>query len=181
VLVELVMPRLALVVALVLLLPAAASAAWTTALDRFDRIGISFTYSNDWYVTTRPLSNGADPDYRFAVATWPVRRTRRDEGPCLAGIAKQRPPGGALAFLREYVGASRKRALPRLPRRPRRFRLPSERDGDWACLGKRSVAYQFQESGRALVLAISVGPRATAETRLALGRILASLHIRRRP
>lgn len=175
------MPWLTRAAALVLLLAGAGNAFSIAGHERFERTGISFSYPSNWYVTTKPLSNGADPDYRFAIATWAVHRTPRDQGPCLAGVAKQRPPGGALAFLREYVGASRERALPRLAPRPRRFRLPTQRDGDWGCLGKGSLAYQFKESGRAVILVLSVGPRATAERRSALRGILASLRIRRRP
>jgi hypothetical protein len=175
------MPRLVLAFVIVVFLVGAASATRTAGLERFERKGISFAYPGDWFVTAKPLSNGWDPDYRFAVATWPVHRTSRDRGPCLAGIAKQRPANGALAFLREYVGASRKRALPRLPPRPKHFRLPTQRDGDYGCLGKGSLAHYFRDSGRALILWISIGPKATAETRLALKEIVASLEIRRRP
>jgi hypothetical protein len=174
------MPRFALAIMVAVFLAGTAGAMATAGLERFERVGISFAYPSDWFVTARPLSNGSDPDYRFAVATWPVHRTSRDRGPCLAGIAQQRPANGALAFLREYVGASRKRALPRHPPKPNQFRLPTQRDGDFGCLGKGSLAHYFRDSGRALILWISIGPKATAETRQDLRQILASLEIRRR-
>jgi hypothetical protein len=174
------MRRLVLALIFAVFLAGAASTISTAGLERFERVGISFGYPSDWFVTAKPLSNGSDPDYRFAVANWPVHRTSRDRGPCLAGIAKQRPANGALAFLREYVGASRKRALPRHPPRPSQFRLPTQRDGYFGCLGKGSLAHYFRDSGRALILWISIGPKATAETRQALREILGSLEIRRR-
>ena len=83
-----------------------------TELERFDHVGISFKYPSTWFVTTNPLSNGSDPDYRFAASTVPVKRTSDDEGPCLRGIGRQLAQNGALVFLREYRGASRRRALP---------------------------------------------------------------------
>jgi hypothetical protein len=168
--------RLASISIALLLLPAVAGAAPTGGIKQFRKAGISFTYASDWFVTTKPLSNGSSPDYRFAVATWPVHRTRRDQGPCLAGIASQRPPGGALVFLREYVGAGR-RVLSRHPPRPRHFRAPAARDGDYGCLGKGSLAYYFRESGRAVILWISLSPNATDETRRGLRLVLSSLRI----
>jgi hypothetical protein len=169
------------VVALLWLLPAAAAAAATPVggIKHFDRAGISFIYASDWFVTTKPLSNGADPDYRFAVASWPVRRTSRDHGPCLAGIARQRPPSGALVFVREYIGASRKRALPRLQAKPRHFRLPTQRDRD-GFLGRGTTTHSFKQADRAFILWISVGPKVTDETRAALRIVLSSLRIRPR-
>jgi hypothetical protein len=128
-------------------------------------------------VTTKPLSNGSSPDYRFAVATWPVRRTPRDQGPCLAGIRKQRPANGALAFIREEVGAARQRSLPGVSPRPERFRLPTRTDGDYGCLGRGSLLHIFKEQRRVFYLWISIGPRASAETRRELRRILDSLDI----
>jgi hypothetical protein len=171
--------RLTLVVVLCLLLASAARATPAGGIKQFDRAGISFTYASDWFVTTKPLSSGADPNYRFAVASWPVHRTSRDQGPCLAGIAKQRPPSGALIFLREYVGASRERALPRLQPKPRHLRLPTRRDRD-GCLGSGTTTHSFRQADRAFILWISVGPEVTAETRSGLRIVLSSLGIRPR-
>ena len=167
------------VVGLCLVLAAAAGAVPNGGIKQFDGADISFTYPSDWFVTTKPLSTGADPNYRVAVASWRVHRTNRDQGPCLAGIARQRPPNGGLAFIREYVGASRKRALPRLQPMPRHLRLPTKRDRD-GCLGRGSVTHTFRHADRAFVLWISIGPRATDETRTALRIILSSLRIRPR-
>lgn len=149
----------------------------TPELERYDRLGISFEYPSAWFVTTEPLSNGSDPDYRFAASTVPVRRTRRDIGPCLPGIERQLPRGAALVFLREYRGASRRRALPRLDPLPRRFRLTHggrmcgfrEGRGDWI---------SFRAADRAFVLGIHVRPGIKPRTTRELRRLVASLRIR---
>jgi hypothetical protein len=171
--------RPALIALLSLLDAATAGATPVGGIKQFHRDGISFTYASDWFVTTKSLSNGADPDYRFAVASWRVHRTTRDQGPCLAGIASQRPPTGALVFVREYVGASRKRALPRLQPKPRHFRLPTRRDRD-GCLGSGTTTHSFRQADRALILWISIGPKVSKETRTALRIVLSSLQIRPR-
>jgi hypothetical protein len=106
-----------------------------------------------------------------------VRRTARDQGPCLAGIARQRPPSGALAFIREEIGGARQRSLPRVSPRPERFRLPTRADGDYGCLGRGSLLHIFKEQRRVFYLWISIGPRASADTRRELRRILDSLKI----
>jgi hypothetical protein len=152
-------------------------------VERYDRLGISFEYPSSWLVTTEPLSDGADPDYRFAASTVRVKRTRHDKGPCLAGIARQLPPGAALVFLREYRGASRTRALPRLDPFPRRlsltpglpqcFHVPSSPTKPYG----RGAGIHFRESRRALVLFAWVGPRASSRTERELRRLVASLEI----
>ena len=116
-----------------------------------------------------------NPVYRFAVSTFPAHRTSLDNGPCLQGIARQRGPRGAIAFVQEALGADRK--LSRFPPRPRHFRLP--RPDENACVGRGSIEVPFREAGRAFYLWISVGPQASRATRSDLRRILASLRIDR--
>jgi hypothetical protein len=174
--------RTALVMAVVV-----APAGAAGPLERYDRLGISFEYPSSWFVTSEPLSDGSDPDYRFAVSTTPVRRTRHDRGPCLSGIARQLPRGAALVFLREYRGASRRRALPRLDPMPRRISLtrygvPCGFHGagvPHAPFG-RGDSVQFREARRALILFVWVGPNATKATERQLRRLIASLEIRPR-
>jgi len=152
----------------------------STTVERYDRLGISFEYTSSWFVTSQRLSNGWDPDYRFAASTVPVRRTRDDEGPCLPGIARQLPRSGALVFLREYTGASRRRALPRLDPLPRRLKLT--RDGIMCGFSRpaRGAWIGFREARRAFILAVHVGPNATKATERQLRRLVASLEIRLR-
>jgi hypothetical protein len=156
-------------------------------VGRYDRLGISFEYPSSWFVTSEPLSAARDPYYRFAASTVPVRRTRRDIGPCLPGIARQLPRNAALVFLKENTGASRRRALPRLDPMPRRFSL--RRYGvpcGFHVAGVPHVPFgrgdsiDFREARRALILFVWVGPTATKATERQLGRLVASLEIRPR-
>jgi hypothetical protein len=148
-------------------------------LERFDHRGISFEYPSTWFVTTAPLSNGSDPDYRFAASTVAVKRTRQDVGPCLRGIDRQLPRSGALVFLREYRSSLR-RVLSRVDPLPRRLRLTS--DAVMTCMHRPALGawVNFRASGRAFVLGVHLGPRATKETERELRRLVASLRIRPR-
>jgi hypothetical protein len=107
---------------------AAVQAAACTAARQhaFSSHGISFAYPAAWHATSRPLSNGAEPVYRFAVGNFRFHRTSRDLGPCLQGIAKQRPKSGVLAFMREALGADARRA--RSTARPKDILLPRRSD-----------------------------------------------------
>src|SRR5205085_11896795 len=111
---------------------AASASAGAAGTSRFSNRGISFSYPSSWYLTTRPLSNGVEPVYRFAVGNFRFHRTPRDVGPCLQGIAKQRTSTGVLAFIREAVGTDARRA--HAGPRPKTFRLPAP-TVHAACLG----------------------------------------------
>jgi hypothetical protein len=158
-------------------LPSTAS----TTLKRFHRNGISFGYPSKWFVTTHPLSNAGNPVYRFAVSTVPVRRTASDIGPCTPGVAKQLPPTSVLAYLREALGADRTRSLPRMPRRPHTFGLPSARDRQLCGFRKGGTGWiLFKDAGRAFYLGIYVGRKAPASARRALKRLLNGMEIQAR-
>jgi len=143
----------------------------------FSDHGISFAYPSGWYATTKPLSNGTEPIYRFAVGNFRFRRTPRDLGPCLSGIAKQRPRNGVLAFMREALGADRRRSLPRTPARPRDISLPRRSDQAW-CLGRGTREIAFHRSGRVFFLAISVGPTASRADKRRLHTLLNAMGIK---
>lgn len=157
----------------------ASASSRANGFERFNRYGIAFKYPSGWFVTTRPLSNGFKPDYRFAVSTVAVRRTRADVGPCTPGIARQLPPEAVLAYLREEdPGLGRRRSLRRMPERPRSFRLPTPTD-DSLCGFQRGsgVWFPFKDGGRAFYLGIYVGPQAALPTRRALKRLLDGMRI----
>jgi hypothetical protein len=142
-------------------------------LKRFHGYGITFEYPESWFVTTRPISHAVNPAYRFTVSTVPVRRTRADSGPCTPGIAKQLPPEGVLAYLREGLGPlDRDRALPRMPTRPRSFPLPDASSTALCGWSRRGLWIPFKTKGRAFYLGVYVGPKATATARHALRRML---------
>jgi hypothetical protein len=140
----------------------------------FSSKGITFAYPASWFVTTRPLSNGVSPVYRFAIGNFRFHRTQRDIGPCLRGIASQRPPTGVLAFIREAVGADARRA--RVGARPKTFQLP-DRMEQAACLGPGSSQFTFRQAGRVFYLWVSVAPGAPQAARTEIQRLLDSMKI----
>jgi hypothetical protein len=158
----------------------AAVPAAAADLRRFDRSGIAFSYPSHWHVTTARLSNGINPDYRFAVSTVPIRRTKNDLGPCLPGIASQLPRDGALVYLREALGSIRAGSLPRMPDRPRTFPLPRRSDRRLCGFDGGGLWFPFRQRERAFYLAVYVGPAASAARRSAVRRLLAGLTIRAR-
>ena len=147
------------------------------SLRTFSSHDISFAYPAGWHVSTKPLSNAGEPVYRFAVGNFRFHRTPRDIGPCLAGIAKQRPRNGVLAFMREALGGDRRRSLPRTPPRPKEISLPRRSDQAW-CLGHGTAEIVFHEAGRVFYLALSVGPKASRTDKGRLRALLNAMRIR---
>jgi hypothetical protein len=148
--------------------------------DRFSRHGIAIEYPRSWSLTTAALSDGVNPKYRLTVSTSRVRRTGRDSGPCLPGVASQLGNRSALAYVREALGADRARSLPRMQPRPRHFRLPTLRDNSLCGFGRGGRWIPFKEAGRAFYLGVYLGPRATPAMRSELRAVLDSLTIRLR-
>ena len=148
---------------------------------RFDRNGIRFAYPPSWFVATRPLSDGLDGEYVFTVSTHQVRRTARDQGACLWGIARQLPKDGVLAFLVEANEVERRSLVREFDPRPRTFPLPSRRTGAVCgfprASGGRGAWIPFQTKGRAFTLAIQIGPRAPRAAVNALQRMLDGMRI----
>jgi hypothetical protein len=173
--------RLRVVGAACLAVALVACSASSEKLKQFHRHGIAFEYPESWFVTTRPISNGVNPVYRFTVSTVPVHRTRADQGPCTPGIAKQVPSDGVLAYLREGLGPlDRDRALPRMPTRPRSFPLPNATSTALCGWSRRGLWIPFKDGGRAFYLGVYVGPKATASTRRALRHLLDRMEIQAR-
>jgi len=137
---------------------------------------ISFRYPANWHVTRHRLDNVLDPRTLFAVATY--RLPRRPVDDCDGTHARGRPADGAFVLVKEVLdGASLRRSVSRLPVRPRHFRLPTH--GAAGCLPAPSVQYQFRVAMRAFYVWISVGSRASAQTRTALSRLLDRMRIAR--
>jgi hypothetical protein len=157
----------------VVVVQAAASAA--ARRHTFSNHGISFAYPAAWHATSKPLSNGAEPVYRFSVGNFRFHRTARDLGPCLLGIARQRPKRGVLAFMREALGADARRA--RSAPRPKNIRLP-QRSDQAACLGSGTSEIIFHQAGRVFYLWISVAPDASRHNRRRLHTLLNSMKIK---
>jgi hypothetical protein len=168
--------RIATLALTMLLLSASASGA-SGSLRTFSDRGISFAYPSGWYATAKPLSNVTEPVYRFAVGNFRFHRTPRDLGPCLSGIAKQRPRNGVLAFVMEALGGDRRRSLPRTRARPSDISLPRRSDQDW-CLGHGTVEIVFHAAGRVFYLGISVGPNASRGDKMRLHTLLNAMKIK---
>jgi hypothetical protein len=137
---------------------------------------IVFRYPANWHVTRRRLDNVLDPRTLFAVSTYELRRGPLDD--CDGTHARGRPTDGAFVVVKEILdGASLRRSLPRLPSRPRRFRLPVH--GQAGCMAPPSAACQFRVDKRAFYVWVSVGRRASPRTRAALLRLLDRMRIAR--
>ena len=178
------------IVVLVVVVAAALTGASTIAaadpslrLDRmrFDRDGIRFAYPASWFVTRRPLNDGLDGEYVFTVSTHPVRRTARDQGACLWGIARQLPKDDVLAFLVEANEVERRSLVREFDPRPRTFPRPSRTTGAVCGFpragGGRGAWIPFQSKGRAFTLAIQIGPWASRASVEALQRMLDGMQI----
>lgn len=147
---------------------------------RFPRgssIGIS--YPSNWHATTRRLDDVLDPHTLFAVSTYKVPTGPRDG--CDGTHARGRPADGAFVLVKEVLdGASLRRSLPRLPERPRHFRMPTRGTHQAAgCLKPPSVAYQFRVAKRAFYVWLSVGAKASRRTRTAMAELLDGMRIAR--
>jgi hypothetical protein len=137
---------------------------------------IEVRFPANWHLTTHRLDNVLDPRTLFAVGTYRLRRGSVDD--CDGTRARGRPADGAFALVKEVLdGASLRRSLPRLSARPKHFRLPIH--GQAGCLSAPSVAYQFRVAKRAFYVWISVGRRASPQTRAALTRVLDRMWIAR--
>jgi hypothetical protein len=168
--------KIAALTLMMLLLSGSVSEA-SGSLRVFSNRGISFAYPSSWHATTKPLSNATEPVYRFAVGNFRFHRTPRDIGPCLSGIAKERPENGVLAFMREALGADRRRSLPRTPSRPRHISLPRRSDQAW-CLGHGTREIVFHTAGRVFYLGMSVGPMASRADKRRLRTLLNAMRIK---
>lgn len=170
--------RLRVVSAASLVMALVACSGSSEKLKQFHRYGIAFEYPESWFVTTRPISSAGNPLYRFAVSTVPVHRTPADRGPCTPGIAKQLPPDGVLAYLREQLGRRYVAiSLPRMQTRPRSFPLPTASSTALCGWARRGLWIPFKAKGRAFYLGVYVGPKATKATRRTLKHLLDGLEI----
>jgi hypothetical protein len=137
---------------------------------------VALRYPANWHLTTHRLDRVLDPHTLFALGTYRMRSGPLDD--CDGTHARGRPAGGAFVLVKEVLdGASLRRSLPRLSTRPDRFRLPAH--GQAGCLPAPSIAYQFRVARRAFYLWISVGRRASPQTRAALTRVLDRMWIAR--
>ena len=139
---------------------------------------IAIHYPANWHVTTRRLDDVVDPHTLFSVSTYKLPAGR--DG-CDGTYGRGRPVDGAFVMVTELLdGASLTRSLPRLPARPRRFRLPTRHTpGRAGCLKPPSLEYQFRVAKRVFYVWLSVGPDASPATRAAMSALLDGMRIAR--
>ncbi|MBS1676013.1 MAG: hypothetical protein JST08_01385 [Actinobacteria bacterium] len=132
-----------------------------------------------WHEVDRPLTGVLIPIQVFAAATYPIVLHHHPGqcGPPEAVLAEM-PPGGLLLQVFEYPARGpegRPIQVPRLPRRPDRFRWADATWGPFECAGP-SYKFDYRQGGRALQAHVWMN-RATADPALKAGalRILDNL------
>jgi hypothetical protein len=138
------------------------------------RGGLSIRLAPGWQLRRAWLSDVIEPIPRLAVASFPVRLSRRT---CECGMPNVRgfPRDGAFLFMWEYPHPSR-RMLAQFPHRPARFQIGSGRPQRSACAGP-SDEISFQDAGRAFQAEIYLGPAAGAGIRARLLATMDSLRV----
>ncbi len=107
----------------------------------------------------------------------PVSPTGDVDGLCSKSLrAAWRADGAYVHLVEELDGASRKRMLRRVPRRPRHFVL-NAREAGGLCTPADSGELAFKQGGRAFYVFYGLGKRASGATRLAAAMLLDSLRI----
>jgi hypothetical protein len=141
---------------------------------------LSFVLPFGWHVTSARINGVVDPVTIFTATSFGLRHARPSGGICSVTLQRQWHVRGAYVQLaEERDGASRKRMLRRVPRRPRHFETRQEGAGG-LCTPADSGQITFQERGRAFYVYYGIGRRASPATRIAVGALLDSLRIGRR-
>lgn len=149
----------------------------TQPLRIYRRAKVSLRYPSSWHIKTRRLDQVIDPHTLLVVSSYVVPQGPRDTTH-VPGYARGLPANGVFILLSEVLdGASLKRSLPRLHSRPPHFTLPTQ--GSSGCRRCSSTTFQFRAESRAFYLYVTIGPKASARTRVAAQAILDSLAISR--
>jgi hypothetical protein len=142
---------------------------------RFAGGGLAARIPAGWHVTGRPLTGVASPLQRLVVSSFVVRQ-RSPDGGCRPSTAlREMPADGALLFMFEYRGPTR-RDVRGWPRRPRRFVLDPRTLGTYECLG-RSYMVRFADHRRVFQAHIYLGRHAGGATRRRILGVLDSLRV----
>jgi hypothetical protein len=146
---------------------------------------VSVFVPNGWYVTYERVNGVIDPVTIFTASTFPlhVRTTdqRGSSGVCSKTLQRVwRNDGAYVQLAEERDGASRKRLLRRVMRRPAHFRLTARGVGG-LCTPPNSGEITFQQGGRAFYVLYGIGAKASRATRAHTAQLLDSLRIRPRP
>src|SRR5262245_19688826 len=128
---------------------------------RFDRAGISFQVPMGWSLTLRRINGVVDPVTVFTVSTFRLGKGGTSSGGICSRPLRRawRPDGAYVQLTQERDGASLKRMLRRVPRRPRHFVLDSKGWGG-LCTPPNSGELAFREHGRAFYVFYGIGRKA---------------------
>jgi hypothetical protein len=136
--------------------------------------GISIRIPEGWHVLRGWLSYVTDPVPRLAVASFPVRLSRRT---CECGMpnVENLPRNGAFLFVWEYRRFS-KRTLKYFPLRPAQFRMGTGQPQRYTCQGP-SYEFSFREAGRAFQADVYLGSLVRPKLRAGLLALLDNLRV----
>jgi hypothetical protein len=143
--------------------------------------GISFSAPRSWHLTYERVNGVVNPLTIFNATTFPLRIRPADQagrsGVCSEALQRAWRRDGAYVQLAEVRdGASRKRMLRRVQRRPRHFHLTAH-GGGGLCTPPNSGQISFHQGGRAFYIFYGIGPRASRATRDEAAAVLDSLRI----
>jgi hypothetical protein len=169
--------RLALVAVLVAVPFALVQGA--AATTRFDRDGISFRVPRGWSLTLGRINGVVDPVTVFTVSTFRFRPGGSASGICAPRLRRSwHAKGGYVQLTEERDGASLRRMLRRVPRRPRHFILAAKGSGG-LCTPPNSGELTFRAHGRAFYVFYGFGRHAPQRIRTQAQALLDRMQISR--
>lgn len=148
------------------------------ATSRSERDRVSFQVPKGWSLTLGRINGVIDPVTVFTVSTFHVRRGSPPSGViCSARLQHAwRKHGGYIQLAEERDGASLRRMLRRVPRRPRHFELNAKGWGG-LCTPPNSGELTFREHGRAFYVFYGFGREAPARIRAHAEALLDGMRI----
>ena len=145
---------------------------------------VSVVVAGSWHMTYERVNGVVDPVTLFNASTFPLH-VRPDDQSGRSGVCSKllqrawRDDGAYVQLAEERDGASRKRMLRRVQRRPRHFELTARGAGG-LCTPPNSGQIAFHEGGRAFYVFYGVGTKASRATRAEAAALLDSLRIAHR-
>ena len=151
-----------------------------SATTRFARDGIAIHVPGGWSLTLGRINDVIDPVTVFTVSTFRFRAGPTPSGSCSVRLQRAwRADGGYVQLTEERDGASLKRMLRRVPRRPRHFVLEAKGWGG-LCTPPDSGELFFQAHGRAFYVFYGFGRKAPKRLRAEAAALLDGMRISRR-
>jgi hypothetical protein len=141
------------------------------------RLGVSFEVPQAWHLATGRINGVLDPVTVFTVSTFRLSTTPPSSGICAPALRRAwRTDGAYVQLAEERDGASRKRMLRRVLRRPKHFRLDAKGAGG-LCTPPNSGELTFQDGGRVFYVYYGFGGNASQATHAAAASLLGELRI----